>query len=176
MHGGTLKSGATKGESSDRIDDLKGYGPTVDIWAFGILLFELSVGDPPYGGQSASAVYASIRARQPPHIPPIVEDSDLRDLILKLIVHDPEQRLGGAKDGLEAVEAVMRHAFFRGMDWDRVRRKQLSPPYQPNYAFEGDTSNFAKISGHPLIIPESGSSQGGSDSEMGHIHNSFEGF
>jgi len=122
-----------------------------------------------------SAVYAAVRAHRPPSIPPTIKDPDLKDLITKLIVHDPKKRLGGSESGLQAVETVMGHAFFRGTDWERVKRKQLTPPHQPNYSFEGDTSNFIKFSGIPPFIPASHSS----DDDTGYLTTSpvfFDGF
>lgn len=166
--------------SSDKIDNsddsqLLGYGPTVDIWAFGVLLFELASGTPPFGGGSVGAVYTAVRARRPPVIPARISDENLKDLIAKLIVHDPEKRLGGAESGLHAVETVMGHPFFQGIDWERVKRKQLTPPHQPNYASEVDTSNFIKFNGKIPFIPASHSS----DDDSGYLTTSsmrFDGF
>jgi hypothetical protein len=38
---------------------------------------------------------------------------------------DPSKRLGS---GEEDAEAIKRHPFFANLDWDKVYRKQLSPP------------------------------------------------
>lgn len=50
-----------------------------------------------------------------------------RSLIKQLLVRDPPSRLGaqGAKD-------IQAHAFFQGIDWDAVERKELSPPWVPS--------------------------------------------
>lgn len=41
----------------------------------------------------------------------------------------PSQRLGS---GPTDAEEVKEHHFFYGLDWDKLRRKGYTPPYNPN--------------------------------------------
>lgn len=120
------------------------YGNSVDIWALGVLLYELLVGNPPFGGKTAHEVYRSIlfgKLEIPSYI-----DEDSRDLIACLLESDRDCRLGH-KNG---IADVMAHRWFEGIDWEQVRNRQLIPPYKPQFSFEGDTVNFAQtIRGNP---------------------------
>ena len=45
-----------------------------------------------------------------------------------LFKRNPKNRLGG---GLDGTEKLKRHEFFRGIDWNALFRKQLTPPFVP---------------------------------------------
>ena len=53
---------------------------------------------------------------------------ELRDLIRRLLVHNPAQRLGVLKGGAADVKA---HPWFHGFDWDNFAHKKLKAPYVP---------------------------------------------
>jgi len=44
---------------------------------------------------------------------------EAKDIIDRLTVHDPQERLG-----LNGYEEVLNHPFFKGVDWDKLRRKE----------------------------------------------------
>jgi serine/threonine protein kinase len=54
---------------------------------------------------------------------------DAADFISKLLVKDPEKRLGAGEDG---VEELKRHPFFKGMDWCDLAQRKYSPSYVPS--------------------------------------------
>ena len=53
---------------------------------------------------------------------------DLRDLIRKLLVHNPARRLGFAKNGAVGVKE---HPWFAGFDWDSFAKRTMQAPYIP---------------------------------------------
>lgn len=131
------------------------YGQSVDAWALGVLVYELLVGSPPFEGKNANAVYKNIvfsRLEPPPFLNP-----DSIDLIKRLLDPSPETRLGCTPT--EGIAEITKHRWFRGIDWDRVRRKQIPPPYQPPFTFEGDTTNFMTFAGATLEVLEGGPDQ-----------------
>eukprot|EP00904_Undaria_pinnatifida_P008480 jgi/Undpi1/4762/HiC_scaffold_18.g08115.m1 len=69
----------------------KDHDEAVDIWALGVLMYELLVGNPPFDAQGNSATYRRIvrvDIRYPHHVTP-----SARDLIGKLVRKKPEDRL-----------------------------------------------------------------------------------
>ena len=53
------------------------------------------------------------------------------DLISRLLDVNESIRLGSGAGGGDAVKA---HAFFRGLDWDKLEHKQVEPPVVPTIA------------------------------------------
>ena len=51
---------------------------------------------------------------------------EAKDIIDRLTVHDPQERLG-----LNGPEEVINHPFFKGVDWDKLRRKEYDMPNKP---------------------------------------------
>jgi len=103
------------------------HGKAVDWWGLGILLYELVVGIPPFYSQNVNEMYHKIR-EAPLLFPPSLSNP-CKDLISRLLNRDENHRLGASgKDFAE----IQRHSFFRGLDWEKLYRKELQPPYQPN--------------------------------------------
>ena len=71
----------------------KQYGPKVDIWSLGVLLYEFLYGCPPFEAEGHSATYRRI-SRVDLRFPqkPVVSD-DAKDLIRRLLIKDPKKRL-----------------------------------------------------------------------------------
>ncbi|PVD18659.1 hypothetical protein C0Q70_21209 [Pomacea canaliculata] len=115
----------------------KGHNKAVDWWSLGVLIFEMLVGYPPFYADNPFGIYEKILAGKiewPKHI-----DLVAKDLIKKLLVQDRTRRLGNMKNG---AEDVMRHKWFKGVDWEEVITKKLQPPIVPKLSHDGDTSNF----------------------------------
>ncbi len=51
----------------------------------------------------------------------------------------PDQRMGS---GLRDAEEVMTHAFFTGIDWAALDRREIVPPFNPNVDDAMDLRNF----------------------------------
>ncbi|MQL95893.1 hypothetical protein Taro_028568 [Colocasia esculenta] len=98
------------------------HGAAVDWWAFGIFLYELLYGRTPFKGSSKESTLRNIRTR-PLHFPASGAGADsagyaaARDLITRLLVRDPRERLGSARGAAE----LKRHPFFEGVDWPLIR-------------------------------------------------------
>jgi len=54
---------------------------------------------------------------------------------LKRMICDTDTRLG--RNGVDEIKA---HSFFKGIDWDGLRK--LTPPYIPQVASEISNENF----------------------------------
>lgn len=116
----------------------KGHNKGADWWAFGVLLFEMLAGYPPFYDESGGfGTYKKILKGNVEY--PDWFTIDAVDLISKLLVADITKRYGnlhaGAKD-------IMHHRYFDGIDWDAARKKEIQVPMIPDIEGEDDTSYF----------------------------------
>ena len=70
-------------------------------------------------------------------------DSDAQNLINHLLVADVSKRYGNLKNG---VKDITEHRFFRGVNWDKILKKEIEAPYKPKITSNKDISNFAVYS------------------------------
>ncbi|KAJ3361552.1 Serine/threonine kinase [Allomyces arbusculus] len=113
------------------------YGRAVDWWAFGVLVYEMICGQAPFHGDDEDEIFESILHDEVLY--PINMSRDAVALCQRLLTKDPSQRLGATAADAEDIK---RHAFFRGVDWDALARKQIAPPFVPRLTSATDTSNF----------------------------------
>jgi serine/threonine protein kinase len=114
-----------------------GYGPAVDWWALGILIYEMLTGHPPFYHENHLKLYDLI-AQAPLRFPDSF-DYAARDLVTKLLDRIPTKRLGVLVNG---PQDVLNHPWFRGIDWEKLASEQIRPPFKPKVANDGDASNF----------------------------------
>ncbi|KAF9426476.1 hypothetical protein BGZ94_006463 [Podila epigama] len=69
---------------------------------------------------------------------------EAQDLIQRLLDKNPKTRLGSGSNGAEGVGAIKAHPFFRGIDFERLQTRDVTPPFQPHIGVTGDldVSNF----------------------------------
>jgi serine/threonine protein kinase len=110
----------------------EGHNYQVDWWSLGTLIYEMLTGLPPFYNKNINVMYQRILKGQlsfPPGMSP-----EAQDLLKGLLTRDVNKRLGG--------EAVTKHPFFKGIDWDALLRKEIQPPWKPPVKSETDTSQI----------------------------------
>uniref|UniRef100_A0A0N5APV0 non-specific serine/threonine protein kinase n=1 Tax=Syphacia muris TaxID=451379 RepID=A0A0N5APV0_9BILA len=113
------------------------YGRAVDWWGLGVVMYEMICGRLPFFSHDHEKLFNAIMHARPRY--PSRLSLEARDLFDKLLEKDPTKRLGGGPDDAREVKA---HLFFRGVDWDRLYRKEYPTPFRPLVTSETDTSNF----------------------------------
>lgn len=112
----------------------------MDWYALGVLIFEMLSGLPPFHQQEPNPVqlYEKI-SKGPKAITrwPTFFNVNATDLILKLMEGDPSKRYGNLKHGAGDVFA---HPWFREVDWEKLRRREIMAPYLPKIESDGDAS------------------------------------
>ncbi|WAR62533.1 hypothetical protein PtB15_15B118 [Puccinia triticina] len=121
------------------------YGPEIDLWSFGVSLFELVYSRLPFFCPSINDTYAKIVAHQSylqvpavrdgwspgmgPGLPELAAAADGPTPVspglqsfLKALLCRREERLGCGPDGLAALQ---RHAWFGGVEWADVQRQPV---------------------------------------------------
>ena len=128
-----------------------GHSKAVDWWSLGILLYELTIGIPPYYSQNINEMYKKIQ-QAPLQFPP-QSTPTCKSLISLLLERDPKYRLGS---GYHDVEEIKRHSFFKNIDWILLYQKKIEPVYKPNVGKNQlDTSNFDKTFTNEPIVANS---------------------
>ncbi|XP_033991294.1 protein kinase C eta type isoform X1 [Trematomus bernacchii] len=115
------------------------YGPSVDWWALGVLLYEMLSGHAPFEAENEDDLFESILNEE------IVYASWLSDeavhILKSFLTKNPARRLGCvASEGGES--AVTGHAFFTGIDWEKLNRREIEPPFKPRIKTPEDVNNF----------------------------------
>ena len=114
-----------------------GHGTAVDWWAFGILLYEFLVGQPPFWDSNPIKIYSKIvegRMSFPNNIPPAAES-----LVKSVCTVNPSERLGNLAGGTADIK---NHEFFKGVDWDDLYYRKVKGPIIPRVRGPADASNF----------------------------------
>lgn len=113
------------------------YGRAVDWWAFGVLIYQMLLGQSPFRGEDEDEIFDAILSDEPLY--PIHMPRDSVDILRKLLTREPDKRLGcGPTDALE----IMKHPFFADINWDDVYHKRIKPAFIPTLRDPTDTSNF----------------------------------
>jgi len=116
----------------------------VDWWAFGILIYEFLVGQPPFWDQNPMKIYEQIvegKIRFPSAM-----SEDARSIIAGLCTVDVSKRLGHLKGGAGAVKA---HPWFKTIDWDALYYRKGQGPIVPHLKGPADTRNFDEYEAEP---------------------------
>ncbi|OWR51484.1 kinase C1 [Danaus plexippus plexippus] len=115
------------------------YGKSVDWWAYGVLLYEMLVGQPPFDGEDEEELFAAITDNSVSY--PKTLSKEAKDACKSFLTKNPQKRLGC---GIRGEEDVRTHAFFRRIDWARVEARDVQPPFKPKIKHRKDVSNFDK--------------------------------
>src|SRR5262249_19665358 len=74
-----------------------------DIWAFGVVLYEMLAGRPPFQGETVSDIAAAVLQKEPDWTPIHVS---LRRLVMRCLEKDPKRRLRDIGDALWEIEHI----------------------------------------------------------------------
>lgn len=127
----------------------KGYGKAVDWWSFGVLIYEMMAGFPPFFSKETIRVYEKIalgKFKFPAHF-----RDDARDLIQNLLQVDLSRRFGNLKAGCLDIK---KHRWFNKIEWLKIFHKKVEPAFVPVLANEVDTIYFDDYAESELKVAE----------------------
>lgn len=94
-----------------------------DLWAYACIIYQMIVGKPPFKGSNQHLTFEKVmkgKVRYPKNMP-----EHARNLIEKLLVLEPEERLG-----YNSLDEIKEHPFFESIKWDELHTME-PPPLKP---------------------------------------------
>ncbi|XP_017330161.1 ribosomal protein S6 kinase alpha-6 isoform X3 [Ictalurus punctatus] len=115
----------------------RGHTQSADWWSLGVLMFEMLTGTLPFQGKDRNETMNMI-LKAKLGMPQFLS-LEAQSLLRMLFKRNPANRLGAGPDG---VEEIKRHTFFSTIDWNKLYRCELQPPFKPAAGNPDDTFCF----------------------------------
>lgn len=115
------------------------YGTAVDWWSFGVVLYEMLTGLPPWYSHNREVMHK--RILQSPLECPHYLSQEARDLLRGLLMRDPQRRLGSKEGSAQ----LRQHPFFRSVDWQMIMFRETLAPIDPCSSYQ------SIVSGHICV-------------------------
>ncbi|XP_073686417.1 ribosomal protein S6 kinase alpha-3 isoform X3 [Garra rufa] len=115
----------------------RGHTYSADWWSYGVLMFEMLTGTLPFQGKDRKETMTMI-LKAKLGMPQFLS-SDAQSLLRSLFKRNPSNRLGAGPDG---VEEIKRHPFYANIDWNKLFRREIHPPFKPASGRPDDTFYF----------------------------------
>ena len=98
------------------------YDESVDLWALGILIFEMLTGWAPWQDANRKALFDKI-VREPLDLSHKNLSANAKDLLSKMLMKRTQSRI--------KLPEIKKHPFFAGIDLNRLFMKAIPPPFKP---------------------------------------------
>nr|XP_055054956.1 ribosomal protein S6 kinase alpha-1 [Misgurnus anguillicaudatus] len=115
----------------------RGHTHSADWWSYGVLMFEMLTGALPFQGKDRKETMTMI-LKAKLGMPQFLS-AEAQSLLRNLFKRNPGNRLGAGPDG---VEEIKRHPFYSTIDWNKLFRREVHPPFKPAIGRPDNTDYF----------------------------------
>lgn len=105
----------------------EGQSEISDWWSFGIIIYEMFFGITPFLDNNDDNIYNMILNDEIKFPKTNIISVEAKDLIQKLLIKQKNERLG-FEGGFEFIK---KHYFFKGIDFDKLEKMEIEPPFKP---------------------------------------------
>ena len=114
-------------------DTPAGYG--ADLWAFGVILYQMYCGQTPFKSKTNFLTFKNIGNLQVTYPNNINVPKNAKDLINKILIKDPDKRLGAGEPNTDLdIAHLKKHPFFKGIKWKNILNQNV--PNAKNLKFK----------------------------------------
>ena len=110
-----------------------GYDDSVDWWSLGCIMYKMLLGVDAFRFTKDESL--NPQKYEKDIIIPDYVSKNAKDLIKKLLVVNPQKRLGSGPGGTQKIKS---HPYFSDINWEKAWNKELEPPFVPNLNDEKD--------------------------------------
>ena len=98
-----------------------------DIWALGIMIYQMYYGKTPFKEKTNYLIFRKIEQLKIEFNPNVNIPEEAKDIITKILVKEPNKRLGAGEPGSEYdINHLKNHPYFKGIDWNNLHN--ITPP------------------------------------------------
>ena len=118
----------------------EGHNFMTDWWSFGMIIYELLYGIPPFHDEKIERCFDLITSANIRFPSKIKLTSSTKDIIIKLLRKNPIERLGKGE-----LDQIIQQPFFESINPKNVIIQKTTAPKKPTITKDDITANFDKI-------------------------------